>query len=204
MQATVIRTGSLDPGEALGFIVNDFNTQYIETFKQQFQDFYNKMVNTGSNIINHASEFIQRITNSNVINQAKALLSNSEVIIKDEIVQLHDWNNITDAGMMTRRYIAANPFIYNRIERNRLNGWGDIWFNNEPDVDPEWRDDYLDVTDGALMFDENGEGYFTWNSFESESKLTELDRANIRLMWDIAIDMINQGYDPTDPEKGRI
>lgn len=202
MQAQVIDTGGIDPALVAYNLYRPVINPYVEQrFMEKFNQMYETMKNVGSKIADTAKNVLNYFVSDEVTRQAKELIQDANIVIRDDMIQCHTYDNIGMAGWLTRRYIMANPFIYDKYTRNRLNGFNDEFYDPEPRIPGEWRDDYLDVVDGWIDEDRPQAIHVV---HPIDSNLSDYDRMCVQRLWKLSERIVKDGYDPTDPEKGEL
>lgn len=198
MEINLIET-DIDPKAVFNAAIHRSITPEAESyFNTNFQNFYNK--------INQYSEVfagkIQRAHDYFTVNPdiqiAKELVTEHGRIVNDEMIHRVQPDTIGRAGYVMRRYIMAEPTIFNRYQNNRISGYEDNWSNTEPAItDPKDRDDYMEIMDGMLQYDEEGDGYIE-RYYGSEIKiLTTTEKMSVIDAWEKSLNMIADGTDPT-------
>jgi len=202
MRANVINTGAIDPALVAYNLYRPVIDPGIEQmFMDKFRNAYEHLANVGSKIANTVRNVTEYFMSDETTRQAKQLLQDASVVIRDDIIQCHTYDNIHNAGYLTRRYIIAEQHMYDMYRRNRIHGWGDEFYDPEPNIPGEWRDDYLDVIDGWVDEDRT---IATHVVHPIDSKLSDWDRMCVQSLWKIADKVVKDDIDPTDPERGEL
>jgi len=154
---------------------------------------------SNSNFMKRSMEIAEKLHSEEAVNRARRALEETGMVVDDYIYN-PGWDGIFEAGMTMRRYIMANPRVFELYERNRISGYEDDVILEEENLPPEWRDDYLFAVDEVM--DENGE--ITFVSLERENPLSISERQIIQDTWFIANEYLDNKIDPTDPNKGKL
>lgn len=202
MRGTVINTGSVDPGLVAYNIYRPVIDPHIEeTFMNKFRNVYETLTSMGSKIADTIKNVTEYFMSDETTRQAKQILQDASMVVRDDMIQCHTYDNFHTAGYMSRRYFIAEPHLYDMYRKNRINGWGDEFYDPEPGIPGEWRDDYLDVIDGWV--DEN-RTIATHVAHPIDSKLSDWDRMCVQRMWELADRIVKDDIDPTDPDRGEL
>ena len=204
MQGMMINSGNTDPGslyrQMSNTIVDNNFTNYI---KQNAASVLNTISNRGGAFVNNIKHMYNVVNDNSAVARAKDLLTlNANVIVDDRITNITK-SNIFNAGMLNKRYIMANPDIFDMYTNNRCNGYDDIWLNTDVVTDPYDRSDYLRAMDGVYQFEKDGARIIRVYE-EEEEKLTVTEKFVISDMWDVAMGLVKEGIDPTDENKGKL
>lgn len=202
MRATVINTGAVDPALVAYNVYKPIIDPNIEAaMMNKFNQVYEQLRLAGSRIADTVKKVSDYFLSDETTRQARQLVQDASIVIRDDMIQCHTYDNIYDAGYLTRRYIMANPHLYDMYAKNRINGWGDEFYNPEPDVQGEWRDDYLDVVDGWIDEDRPQAIHV---AHPIDSNLSDWDRMCVHQLWSLADRIVRDGNDPTDPDRGEL
>ena len=200
MQGRVV---NLMPGMSLAQIINPYvDNSFLNYVRNNFQENFQRLQEFGSSALNTMQTLFNHFTSNEYINKARDIAL--EVGIKnDSTIYPIDCNNIFNAGMVMAGYIMADPLLWDMYSKFRLNGYNDMFVQQDMDeTNPYRKTEYMQVMDGIV--DVNDDGYtIRWFSHSGDDlslreKLTVLDA------WDCAEFMIEQGIDPTDPEKNLL
>ena len=200
MQGRVV---NLMPGMSLAQIINPYvDNSFLNYVRNNFQENFQRLQEFGSSALNTMQTLFNHFTSNEYINKARDIAL--EVGIKnDSTIYPIDCNNIFNAGMVMAGYIMADPLLWDMYSKFRLNGYNDMFVQQDMDeTNPYRKTEYMQVMDGIV--DINADGYtIRWFSHSGDDlslreKLTVLDA------WDCAEFMIEQGIDPTDPEKNLL
>ena len=143
--------------------------------------------------------------NNEMIENTKALLSDTGIVTGEDVIYRLNESTIHNPGFLMRRYILAEPTIYEKYENNRCVGYDGEWYNPDPyEKDPYMREDYLRVVDGLIRYDKEDQPFVTFFSSDLTDPLTVKERLTIQNAWDIISKKLAEGIDPTDPEAGEI
>ena len=192
---------SSNPDMAFNAVVSGFKNQDTMNYlKSNYESFVNSGVNLGGNFINIVKDTYNKFNNSTVINNIKRTLAQSSGFVSNDIVYTVDEHNIGRAGELMKRYVMSEPTMFNMYENFQCSGYDDSWYNNEPEIiTPELRNDYLDVIDGVLRFDDEGRGIVS-HVYKTEDNPLSIDERLILSDTYVLINrMINEDLDPSDP-----
>jgi len=202
VQGTIINTQDVDPSLVFRQSINTFNDNGIMDYlKDNVNTFYNTITTSGGMFANKIKSIYGDMTDNTSILKAKSILSNSNTFIKNDLIQYRNEDTIFNSGMLNRRYIMAEPTINNMYYHNRVDGWQDMFINNESNSEPELRDDYRNVMDGIGVFTDEGMTVTSYSS-ENENELTLDEQYTVLGLWDTAMGLIDEGIDPTNEIKG--
>jgi len=197
MQVNIIQTSDPDLAMrmSLGGVPNDQHT--MSFFQQNYQNFMSSMKNHADGFVNAVSNIYHYFTNNDIIDKAKRALTSNENMIEDKYV--HFVNNVTvyQPGMTMRRYMMAEPKVYDMYTNNLCSGYNDEFVNEEQDLKPTLRDDYLHVMDGYV-----NDKYTMF--YDDENPLSIRDRFIVQDAWDTMRELMSYGYDPTSPEQDKL
>lgn len=201
MEGTVIDTQGVDPSLVFRSSINTFNDNGVMDYlKENVSNFYNGVVTQSSMFADKVKNIYGDMTNNSMFMKAKSILANSNTFVKDDIIQVRDRESIFTSGMENRRYIMAQPKLYNMYKNNRVDGWMDMWLDKEPDVEPEYRNDYRNVMDGLGVFTEHGMEVTTYSS-DDDTELSLEEKWIVRDLWDVAMNLVDDDIDPTNEIK---
>jgi len=198
MKVNVIRAE--DPDMVMKMSLNGFHDQNtLDFFKSQYNNLMDRMEPHAVQFVNTVKNVYNYITNNNVIDSAKRLLTRVDnTITNDRIIQYVNPVNIHDPGMTMRRYIMALPELYDTYNKNLCSGYEDEWERPEPDTKSIWRDDYLHVIDGEV-----GDEFTIF--YEDENPLSTRERFMVSDAWDTVKVLMANGIDPTNfDEEGEL
>ena len=196
MKVNVIRTDN--PDMVMKMSLGGFhNEDTVNYFRENYNNFTNRMGNHVNTFVSAVKNVYNYVSNVNVIDSAKRALTRVDSVINDKILYHINRDDIHRPGLVMRRYIMAKPKLYDKYNNNLCSGYDDEWENFEQDVKPVWRDDYLCAVDGVL-------GDESTTFMTEENHLSTRDRFIIQNAWDTVSDLIANGIDPTDFEKGEI
>ena len=194
MRANIIRTD--DPETlmklSLGTSRDPASQNY---FKEQYNNFTNRVSEYSGSFFNTVKTIYNYVTDSNVINRAKRLLTSvNNSGIEDTLITYVNSTTIHNPGLTMRRYLMAKPDIYDKYSKNLCSGYNDEWVNEEVGMKPTLRDDYLNVIDGEVT-----DTHTTF--YNDENPLNTRDRFIIKNAWDTMDELIATGIDPTNFEE---
>jgi hypothetical protein len=196
MKVNVIRASN--PDMVMKMSLGGFQTEEATNyFRQNYDNFISRVGTTTNTFVNAVKNVYNYVTNTDVINSAKHILTRVDTVANDRVIYPVDIKTIHRPGLVMRRYIMANPILYTKYENDLCSGYEDEWNNNERDVRPEWRDDYLRVMDGVL-------GDEKTIFMTEENPLSSRERFIVQNAWDTVTDLIASGIDPTDFNEGEI
>ena len=204
MRVNVIRSPDPDMA-ARAMLTNSARDQgFMEVLKNNYQNFMNRMGEIGGNFVNMVSDRFNYIVNNDIVANTKRLLTMNEHIVDNNIIHSVNEDNIGRAGYMMRRYIMAEPTVYNLYAKNRCSGYDDEWYDPEPEIkNPYWRDDYLNAVDQVMQWDGNGDGYVI-EYLANDNPLTHYERVVVSNTWDLLKNMIANDIDPTDEHGSKL
>lgn len=199
MKANVIVSD--DPALASSFIngVSSFTNEARDYLSEAHNSFVNKTVNLGQNMMSRINQTFDYFNNNIKINNIMDNLRQTEALNGDSNIYTINKNNYQNTGYQMRRYIMVNPEI-NRLEsRNRITGYNNQWFNNEPDIPIKYNSDYYKAIDGVYRCDETGGSYITYSTSDS-NRLTLSEKMSILESWDFVLENLssNDRLDVTD------
>ena len=182
MQGRVV---NLMPGMSLAQIINPYvDNSFLNYVRNNFQENFQRLQEFGSTALNTMQTLFNHFTSNEYINKARDIAL--EVGIKnDSTIYPIDCNNIFNAGMTMAGYIMADPLLWDMYSKFRLNGYNDMFVQQDMDeTNPYRKTEYMQVMDGIV--DVNDDGYtIRWFSHSGDDlslreKLTVLDA------WDCA------------------
>lgn len=204
MIGTVIETNDVDPSLVFRQSLNAFNnSETMSYLKQNAENVYNS-ISSGVGMFNTTIKNIYGDIRNNIgAQKAKSILANTGSLIRDDMIQVRTINNIHESGMMNRQYIMSEPTIYELYKNNRIDGWDDMFVNNESEIDTTWRTDHLNSIDGVGVFKEDYMEVIN-TSMEYDNPLSVEDRFIICSLKETALAMMANGVDPTNNIKDSV
>ncbi len=160
----------------------------------------------GSRFVDTVKTMYNRFNDSSIINASKALLFKTGSHMNQTVIYPVAYENIGNANLIMQQYIMAYPEVDKLYQRNMCYGFQDTYINTDPHHGVE-SVEYMQVMDGVLQFDGNGEGYVTHYSYHHSDKDNELDvfdKLNVLDTWENVQRLIAGGIDPTDPDGGLL
>jgi len=204
MQGMIINSGNTDPGSLYRQMTNPImDNNFTNYIRQNAASVINTISDRGSAFVNNVKHMFNVVNDNSAVARAKDLLTlNANVIVNDRITNVTN-SNIFNTGMLNKRYIMANPTVFDMYNNNRCNGYDDIWLNTDTTNEPYDRSDYLRAMDGVYQFEDDGVRISRIYE-EDEERLTVTEKFVIGDMWDVAMGLIEEGIDPTDEHKGKL
>ena len=204
MEVTVVNTGELDPLYVYDVQAGVANNPDLYNYIQQnLQEFQQVASNVGYMLADAVKQTVDYFTNNRLIQKAVNLLKTSSPVIKDDMIQLLDINQIPDAGLMMRQYLMAEPYWFNMYQKQRCEGWSGVWEETEMDLPATWRDDYLNAMDGILQVHDTYSEVIQ-SSLENDNPINVSDRLILSIVRDRMEELMNKGIDPTDPTRNKL
>jgi len=204
MQVNVI-SGGMPADQAFRSMVYKPPEQSLLNYLQDnIQQGAQALGDIGRDFVAGAQSMYEKVNNSAVINASKALLMNIDSHISQDAIYYVNQNNIEDANTIMQQYIMANPVMNNLYQRDMSYGFQDTYFDKEPDVKGEEREDYRRVMDGSLEFFDDGVGYVVSYASSDETELDMMEKITIKDTWAEVERMIALGIDPSDPDLGTL
>jgi hypothetical protein len=201
MHVNVIQ-GSDTAFNALVYKTPDQNLlSYLTTNMQNVID---KTVGLSQNFIANTKAMYDRFNSAEVINAGKALLYQTGMHFNQDAIYPLMESNIGTANLAMQRYIMANPELNNMYQKNMCYGFQETYFNHEPNTWGVERNDYTDVMDGMMEFDDEGLGYVAHYSYEDKREFSIFDNMSVLETWDVVARMLAEGKDPSDPDNGYL
>lgn len=115
-------------------VVSNFITEKTRSFFNRSKELYNEM----------SSERARKRISDRIMVNNVSLSSNSISLITRENYSAH-------LGNYNRRYLMANPELYNLNKKKRISGFNGAYENVDKHVeDPYWKRDYLRASSGLL------------------------------------------------------
>ena len=179
--------------------------QALDYFRESYNNFVNRASQLGQQFVQNVQNMFNYYNNSNIIENTKAVLADAGMITGEDVIYRLNETTIHNPGFLMRRYVMAEPTIYEKYENNRCVGYNDEWFNPDPyEKDPYMREDYLRVVDGLIRYDEDDNPFTTFFSSDLSKPLTVKEKFIIQDAWDILQLKMAKGIDPTDPDMGEL
>ena len=196
MKVNVIR--SSNPDMVMKMSLGGFQSESdMNYFRSNYENFVNRVGATTNAFVNTVKKVYSYVTNNDLIENAKRVLTRVDSVANDRIIYPINLNNIHRPGLVMRRYIMAQPVIYEKYQHDLCSGYEDEWQHTEMDIKPTLRDDYLKAMDGVL-------GDEKTIFMTEENNLSTRERFIIQNAWDTVTDLIASGVDPTDFEGGEL
>jgi len=200
MQAKVI---NVPAGTTLGQVLNPVvDTNFINYVQQQFQSAYETLKDLNNRFAEKVTSMFNYFTSNEFLNTGKELIMESGMK-HDNVIHPVNTENIFDPGMLMRAYIMSNPVLWALYQKFAISGYNDMFVfpSGETDIEPEMRHEYLQVMDGVVQPEEDG---YKVIFYCAEDKLTTREKITVLDAWDDAMFLIEQGIDPTSPDKNQL
>lgn len=131
------------------------------------------------------------------VDEAQMHLSQSASQFRDDIIHSISYDKYTP-NLLTQRYIMACPEVWDLKMKGLSNDFNMQYRDPEPWVkDIYWRNDYIDIMDGVLTFDKEGNGYYVNYVREETSMLSKVEKDIIYNNWMVVRDLLANDEDPT-------
>ena len=196
---------SADPDIALNMITSGgyIPDNALQDIQNRYNQFVTKLRDRATEFIEYTQRIADYFSNSRVVRTVKEAIDRTDIVLNENSIYRLNEETIYNPGFRMRRYMMALPDVYNLYSKNRCSGYEDEWFDPQPLVkEPTIREDYLRVVDGIMQWREDGNGYIIFSSVDD--KLSLVEQLKILDSWDIAKRLINEGLDPTDPNRGEL
>lgn len=165
-------------------MVSSFITDKTRTFFNRSRELYNEM---------SSEKARKRISDRMMINNA-SLSSNDISLMTRENYSAH-------LGNYNRRYLMANPELFNLKRKNRISGFSGAYENIDKHVeDPYWKRDYLRASSGLLRKVNNNDDslQFITTVRDEFNDLALSEQVMIRRNWDLANRLLVDDLDITE------
>jgi len=145
--------------------------------------------------IQQAQVLYNAFNSDEAIQKAKLLVSQTESILNQDHLFTLNKSNYQHVNSRMQQYMMANPKIYDKYQKQLIDGYSSGFVDTNPMREPEKRVDYLHVTSGIITKDTE----VIRHSFTSkENPLDSLDKFSILKSWENAISMLMDDIDFTD------
>lgn len=163
--------------------VANFITDKTRTFFNRSKELYNEMSSERAR---------KRISDRMMINNA-SLSSNNISLMTRENYSAH-------LGNYNRRYLMANPELFNLKRKKRINGFNGAYEDVDKHVEnPYWKRDYLRASSGLLRKVENSESIQFITTVKDEfNDLAFSEQIMIKRNWDTANRLLIDDIDITE------
>ncbi len=146
----------------------------------------------------HAQQADQlyNLFNSNeAIERTKLLLTQSTNMMNDDFIYDIGRDDIYKVNNIMKQYIMANPVIYNKVNKQLIDGYSTSYVNQNKYEDPYLRKDYMNVMDGVIM-DSNDtiKHYHT----DNDTRLSNTEQGSVIASWRTMLNLFMEDCDPTD------
>jgi len=196
MKVNVIRADN--PDIVMKMSLSGFKDEQTNNyFKDNYNRFVNRMGDHADTFVTAVKNVYSYVTNSNVLDSAKRALTRVDGTLNDKLIYHLDNETIHKPGLIMRKYVMANPILYEKFNNNLCSGYEDEWENTEQELSPVLRDDYIRVMDGYV-------GDESTIMMVDDNPLSTRERFMVHNAWDTVSDLIACGIDPTDFDKGEI
>jgi len=178
--------GDLNLMNAVVFGTPDKN--YLDIVRNQYDRLSNFSFNDVKNIaaplvswFNSAKETMFEFFDNGGMRAAEAAINNHAHLLDEDIIKdIWDISEFQNAKSRMQDVVMAVPEIYNLYRQNRIDGFSDTWFDNEPGAVGNDREIYRAIHNGVWMEQEiDGE-----TSFKCEMWLEPVEDANA--VWSFA------------------
>lgn len=173
-------------------------TNYIS---QQVTNLANTGIGLSQQFIDMTKTMYNKYNNEAILAVAKQVALSANMLFDMNIIQaLLTIEAIQLAKPMMQRYIMALPEITVLHNEQRIESYYGSFKDAEPGAVGIDRQDYRTITNGLYQEREDGSRHWTIHydvPDEDEVPLTFRDRMDIMDTWDVALQAIAQGIDPT-------
>jgi len=121
---------------------------------------------------------------------------------EDRILEVVDLGGFQNAKPTMRKYIMAEPRTRRLYHQGRLDGYGSLYQDDEPDCVGREHTAYREVMQGASVGDEEEDRFVTYLGLETEEghPLSHVERTAVRRTWAEQKAILDRGkQDPTSP-----
>lgn len=180
---------------------NNYTMDYI---KGQLNSFSDSITDAGRNILEKSADVYNKINDKSYIKSAiRAIQSSNSVFKPNVIMPLTTLEDISQAQTAMQRYIMAEPSIRSLYQKQRCDGYHDVYTDVHEGYIGHDHYDYRRVMDGIPYTDKNNETWITNYHDENIGGDTDLDleeKVDILHTWDIIKMFVEEGIDPTEPK----
>lgn len=181
------------------------SNRVLDYFKQQ----YNKVeeviqkvnpIEYGSNMLNSVRNTLSRTFDNRYIRNVNSFLQkHRKNIVRENDIHSIGFNKLDKIvhTPRTKQYLMASPYLLNEFRIGNISGYNGSFVDYEPNVDPVWRDDYLQAVDGIVMH-RGDDSYFI--NVVTNNEVNELSIAEQTIImdnWNLAQRLLKKGIDPT-------
>jgi len=179
--------------------VSNYGHETIDYIKRNHENFIDKAKHYGSEFVNTARRTFNYFNNKDTIRETIETMHNANVLMGDNVIYELTNENYQRPGLNMKRYVMASPKLNRLYNLNRINGYNDEWYDNEPNTPAKERGDYRRVMDGVVYENEDGESvYSTFSSDETDEPMSGVERICVLQTWDLMHQILADGEDPTD------
>jgi len=197
MQAKVI---NVPQGVTLGQVINPVvDTGFIDYVRNKFEYAANALQGINDAFIQSTMNLFNYFTSNEYINMGKQIILEGGER-NEHVIHPVDINTIHQAGMTMAGYIMSNPVLWNMYQKFMISGFDDRFIVSDPTLPAEERLEYKQVMDGIMNVKEDG-WEVKFYCLDENEKLTSMEKITVLDAWDDAMFLIEQGIDPTDPNK---
>ena len=173
---------------------------------------YNQVANVASTLNDVGQKFMstnrdvfERLNNSQMMLEAKALLRNTIGINNPNIVRyLYTLDAIQDATPYMQSYIMANPVMRELYNKQLCNGYSDTYIDIDPGTIGNDHYHYRRVVDGMML--EKDDEWVCNNYYEDllgdDRDLDIYEKIDILSTWEVMNLFIKEGFDVSSPMGG--
>jgi len=156
----------------------------------------------GQKFMSTNREIYNRLNNSELMMQAKALLRNKVGLNNPNVIKyLSTLDMIQDSSPYMQNYIMANPNIRELYTKQMCNGFSDTYVDIDPGTIGDSHYHYRRVVDTVLI--DNEEEWICKNYYEEllpeDRDLDIYEKADILSTWEVMNLFIKEGFDVSDP-----
>lgn len=207
MQIGIVSGGSLSTFDE--FLYPEQRDRDREFFRREAYSAFEHLTDRGREFMDRAKKTYEHFHDGRIARAARALLRNVRGMTRPNVIQrLVAEDDIRNAPPAMIRYIMACPEIRTSYLKQRVDGYGDEYYNAFADKIGHMHYDYRRATNGMVEFfiDEQGNENFRSTSFldellDDDRELDLEEKVDIKHTWEFAVAAIQKGIDVTDKSK---
>ena len=161
------------------------------------------LTGVADHLVDATVNLYNKVNSDGMINAAKALVATHGSHTNEYMIYSVSPEHLGEANYIMQQYIMCNPKVQELYVDNLCYGFEETYYDPEPDLHGEDRDDYRRVMDGVVQF-EGDDAYIMHYSSCDETEISTADKFAILETWQHVENLILCGKDPTDPEMGEL
>lgn len=169
-------------------------------FLNNMNNVFNTVNNLSTSFVEGVKSIYDKFNSNEVVLASKQLLHQAGMSFNDWSIYTVPYGHFHEANLGMQQYIMMQPDIFKRYSENRCYGFQETFIDPEPDTPLEERAMYQSVMDGVIQYEKDGTGFHKHYSNSSDEELSVIDKLSVLDTWHEVQRMLQEGFDPTDPD----